>query len=402
MTTTRKIIHLDLDAFFCAVEEQRDPSLVGKPFAVGGKPEERGVVASCSYAARQRGVRSAMPMVHALRLCPNLTIVPARHRVYEHISQQVMEIIHRLTPQVEQISIDEAFLDVTGIDLPLRQIASQLQADIYQQLGLPASLGGATNKLVAKIATDVGKAANRSDKPPMAITIVPPGDEAAFLAPLPVQALWGVGPKTAARLKLLNIEKVGDLAARSEQEMVELFGNHVNDLVIHARGIDDRPIITQHQIKSISQEVTFTKDIRDLRLLESALLELSESVGRRLKEEKLKGSTVKIKLRWPSFVTVTRQVTLTQATDQEQIIFETAKHLFHKLWEPEQAVRLIGVGVSGFYRETRQLSFWDLQTEKDRTLQQAIENLQHKFGKQAVQRGAQTTTIRTHSAKRPN
>jgi DNA polymerase-4 len=402
MPAIRKILHLDLDAFFCAVEEQRDPTLVGRPFAVGGKPEERGVVASCSYAARKRGIRSAMPMAHALRLCPNLVILSSRHSQYEQVSRQVIDMIHQLTPMVEQISIDEAFLDVSDLDTPIEEIANHLQKDIFQILGLPSSLGGATNKLVAKIATDVGKAANHSDRPPMAITIIPPGEEAAFLAPLPVQALWGVGPKTAERLKTLHIEKIGELAARSEQEMVDLFGKNGFDLATHARGIDDRPIITHHEIKSISQETTFAKDIRDLKILEKTLQELSGSVGRRLRQEKLKGTTVKLKLRWPSFITVTRQVTLVQAVDQDQRIFDTAKDLFHKLWEPGKPVRLIGVGVSGFSTGTRQLSLWDWQNEKDRSIQDTIDNLQNKFGRQAIHRGIQPRNAPTKTQETPN
>ena len=179
----RWIIHLDLDAFFCAVEEQRDPSLVGKPFAVGGRPNERGVVASCSYAARQFGIRSAMPMARALKLCPELIIVGSRHRNYSEVSRQVMQRLRELTPLVEQISIDEAFLDVSELESAPEAIARRLQAGIQAELGLPCSLGLASNKLVAKIATDVGKIKARGAGPPNALTVVPPGEEAEFLAP---------------------------------------------------------------------------------------------------------------------------------------------------------------------------------------------------------------------------
>ena len=206
----RKIIHLDLDAFFCAAEELKDPSLRGTAFAVGGRPETRGVVSSCSYAARQHGVRSAMPMARAIRLCPGLTVVPPRHGYYSELSDQVMQRIGDLTPLVEPLSIDEAFLDVSDLPDPPREIAQRLQARIFEELHLPASLGAASNKLVSKIATDVGKAANRGPNAPMAITVVPPGEEAAFLAPLPVEALWGVGPKTAAHLNQFGIHTIGD------------------------------------------------------------------------------------------------------------------------------------------------------------------------------------------------
>ncbi len=200
MKPTRRIIHLDLDAFYCAVEEQRDPSLIGKPFAVGGQPDQRGVVSSCSYAARAHGVRSAMPMRTALNLCPELLIVSSHFSAYRAASQQVMKRLRSLTPLVEQISIDEAFLEVTDLPDPVKEIAHRLQDGIRGDLNLPCSLGIATNKLVAKIATDVGKMAVKKGVSPNAITIVPPGEEAAFLAPLPVRMLWGVGPKTAEKL----------------------------------------------------------------------------------------------------------------------------------------------------------------------------------------------------------
>lgn len=192
-TQPRKILHFDLDAFFCAVEEQHNPALRGLPFAVGGRPDQRGVVASCSYAARMTGVRSAMPMSQALRLCPGLVIVDSRMGNYGAVSRQVMAILHEVTPLVEQLSIDEAFLDVSGRPEDGLALARGLQRRVRDELGLPASLGVATNKLVAKIATDVGKAAVRSGDYPRSIQVVPPGEEAAFLAPLPVDALWGGG-----------------------------------------------------------------------------------------------------------------------------------------------------------------------------------------------------------------
>ena len=205
----RKILHLDLDAFFCAVEEQRDPSLRGQPFAVGGRPESRGVVASCSYAARQFGIHSAMPMARAVRQCPPLIIVPSRYGAYEAASRQVMARLHQLTPLVEQLSIDEAFLDVSDLPERAELIARRLQATINRELDLPCSLGVAANKLVAKIANNVGKAAIKSDRPPNTIKVVPPGQEAAFLAPLPATELWGVGPKTAEQLAQMAGVKLG-------------------------------------------------------------------------------------------------------------------------------------------------------------------------------------------------
>jgi DNA polymerase-4 len=232
----RTIVHLDLDAFFCAVEEQRDPRLRGTPFAVGGRPESRGVVASASYMARKFGVHSAMPMSQAARLCPDLVVVPPNFTAYRAASQQVMARLNALTPLVEQISIDEAFLDVTALAEPGEMLAAQLQARIRDDLALSCSLGVASNKLVAKVATDVGKSLVRSGKMPQAICVVPPGDEAAFLAPLPATALWGVGPKTAQKLAELSILTIGEIAAWPAADLARRFGQHGDDLARRARG----------------------------------------------------------------------------------------------------------------------------------------------------------------------
>jgi DNA polymerase-4 len=389
MSAPRKIIHLDLDAFFCAVEEQLNPSLQGKAFAVGGRPEERGVVASCSYAARRYGIRSAMPMARALRLCPQLIIVSSRHGKYSQVSRQVMAHLHALTPLVEQISIDEAFLEVSDLPQPAEAIARQLQAQVRQDPGLPCSLGVATNKLLAKTANDVGKASFRGEGPPNAITIVPPGQEAAFLAPLPAEMLWGIGPKTAERLAELGIRTIGDLASRSESQLMRLFGKNGYDLALRARGIDDRPIVTSHAVKSVSQEVTFAKDLREAQALERTLFQLAAGVGTRLRRNLLTGTTVKIKLRWADFTTLTRQVTLEHATDQDSQIYQAALSLFHKTWQPGKPVRLLGVGVSGLGAQIRQLGLWDADAEKDRQLQTAIDQLRQRFGRQILQRGGE-------------
>lgn len=355
----RRILHLDLDAFFCAVEELRNPSLVGKPFAVGGRPEQRGVVASCSYAARMRGVRSAMPMARALRLCPELRIVPAQHGTYAQVSRRVMEYLYQLAPLVEQISIDEAFLDISELPGSSEAIARQIQRRINEEQGLPCSIGIASNKLVAKIANDVGKASARGAKPPNAITIVPEGMEAEFLAPLPVERLWGVGPKTAAELAKVGVTTIGDLAKCSEKELVAKFGKTGAYLAQRARGIDDTPIVPYHEPKSISQEITFARDISDGEQLRRTLRELAESIGKNLRQEGYLGSTIKLKVRWPDFTTVTRQMTLRAPTDQDDLIAGAALALFEKLWTPGKAVRLIGVGVGGLGSHPRQLSLWD-------------------------------------------
>jgi DNA polymerase-4 len=258
----RTILHLDLDAFFCAVEELHDPSLRGKAFAVGGRPEQRGVVASCSYAARGFGVHSAMPTIRALRLCPGLLVISHHHGNYGEMSDKVMERLHNLSPFVEQISIDEAFVDISGLGDPAA-IARKLQAEVREGLGLPCSVGIAANKLVAKIATNVGKKTGKKGQPPNALTIVAPGGEAAFLDPLPVDMLWGVGPKTGMKLAGINIKTIGDLARHPEEDLVRWFGVNGHEMWLHARGVDERPITTEYEAKSISQEVTFARDVSD-------------------------------------------------------------------------------------------------------------------------------------------
>jgi DNA polymerase-4 len=387
MTMSRHILHLDLDAFFCAVEENRDPALRGKPFAVGGKPTERGVVSSCSYAARRYGVRSAMPTTRALGVCPGLIIVSSRHRLYSEESKKVMERLRNLTDLVEQISIDEAFLDISDLPGSPRDIALRLQAGIRDELSLPCSIGIASNKLVAKIATEVGKGAARRELPPMALTIVPAGGEAEFLAPLPVEMLWGIGPKTAARLTGLGIHTIGDIARWPEADLVRVFGENGHDMARHARGQDDRPVVTEHEIKSISQETTFPRDVREDKTIESTLNELCAKVGRRLRSNDLAGTTVKLKIRWPDFTTLTRQTTLPSPTDQDALIASTALSLLKKTRKPGQAVRLIGVGVSGLGAPFHQLELWGTGSEKERRLQQVVDELQQKYGQRAITRG---------------
>ena len=390
----RKILHLDLDAFFCAVEETQNPHLRGKPFAVGGKPDERGVVASCSYAARKAGVRSAMPMSRALRLCPGLIVVPGRHRLYGEFSKKVMDILHNQSGLVEQISIDEAFLDISDIRDDPERFARGLQARIRDEVHLPCSIGIASNKLTAKIATEVGKAlalkrikAQGLAEPPNAVTVVPVGKEAEFLSPLPADMLWGVGPKTSQRLTELGIHTIGDIARWPEAELIRLFGENGRDLWRHARGIDDRLVITEHETKSISQEVTFSVDVRADKMLEKTLREQSAEVARQLRKNNLAGKTVKLKLRWPDFTTLTRQMTLTNPTDMEDEIAKTALELMKSVRKPNQAVRLIGVGVSGLGEPVRQLGLWDVDSERARKVQEALDALQEKYGKKVIHRG---------------
>jgi len=386
----RKILHLDLDAFFCAVEELLDPSLAGKAFAVGGDPDQRGVVSSCSYEARYRGIHSAMPMAKAVKLCPDLIIVHGHYRRYSEMSRQVMAILHDTTPLVQQISIDEAFLDMTDLPQSGEVLAKGLQARIRKEVKLPCSIGVASNKLVAKTASDVGKRVKGGRDYPNAITVVPPGEEAAFLAPLPTEALWGVGPKSAQRLARAGLHTIGDIAALADRKLIELLGEYGPTLGQRARGIDTRPVSTTHHApKSISQEVTFSRDVGDQRKLLTTLRQQSDRVGRRLRQAKLYATTVKIKLRWPDFTTITRQVSLEQPSNQDNLIYQAARQLFLQNWAKERPVRLLGVGVSGLQAPARQLSLWDTGgVEKQARLQRAVDELKDRFGESTILRGS--------------
>ncbi|HAF49242.1 MAG TPA: DNA polymerase IV [Anaerolineaceae bacterium] len=384
----RKILHLDLDAFFCAVEELHDPSLKGKAFAVGGRADQRGVVASCSYAARMFGVHSAMPMSRAKQLCPDLIVVSSRHGNYSEVSKKVMKIIE-ITPFIEKISIDEAFIDVTGIGEPIEKVAQDLQHKINTQCQLPISIGGATNKLVAKIANDWGKSQKRSTEPPNTITIIPPGDEAKFLAPLPVQSLWGIGPKTAEKLAAIGITTIGGLAETSPASLEALLGRFGPELIDRAKGIDNRPIEMEHETKSISNEVTFAKDISDEAYLLNTLRALSEKVGGRLRKESLAVSTIQIKMRWADFSTITRQTTLLSVTNLDQEIFSAASTLFYENWPKGKPVRLIGVGVSNLGPPVYQLNLWDDDHQKEEKLLHAVDELRERFGRDIIKRAGQ-------------
>lgn len=388
MSANRWIIHLDLDAFFCAVEEQRNPELRGLPFAVGGRPDERGVVSSCSYAARVFGIHSAMPMRDAVARCPKLVIVSSHYATYREASRKVMAKLHNLTPKVEQISIDEAFLDVTEIPGKVEDLGRELQGEILNELGLPNSLGIASNKLVAKIATDVGKNASVKGTPPNAITFVPHGSEAKFLSQLPVRMLWGVGPKTAEKLQAqMDVETIGELAEKSVFDLVRHFGKVGYDLSQRARGIDTRPIITEHETKSISQEVTYATDIRDENKLIETLERQSSHLARQLVKQGLAARTVKIKLRWPNFDTLTRQTTLETPTIESEVIARTSRDLFRQVWQKGKAVRLLGVGVSGLEAPSKQLGLWDVDWEKEQRIREVMNEIQERFGEKSLSRG---------------
>lgn len=385
-STTRKILHLDLDAFFCAVEELKNPSLAGKAFAVGGKADHRGVISSCSYPAHRQGVHSAMPTAHALRLCPGLILISSNFGDYQAKSQEVMAILHELSGLVEQISVDEAFVDVTDLPEDIEIIARELQKKVLTQTGLPCSVGAASCKLVAKIATDTGKSRNKGDNYPRSILCVPYGREREFLAPLPTKAMWGVGPKMEASLDEMGLNTIGDIANCSVKLLETRFGKYGADLYRHAQGIDERPVTVEYEAKSISQEVTFSRDTADLAYLRGVLRDLSVKVGYRMRCDGVCARVIRLKLRWSDFSTHTRQVALSTPTDQDSVIYSTAEALMMKLWQTGRQVRLIGVGGTNLVDQVHQLSLFDQQSEKERRLLGALDDLREKYGKGAVKR----------------
>lgn len=371
---------MDLDAFFCSVEELRKPDLRGKPFAVGGSAAGRGVVSSASYPAREFGVRSAMPTAQALRLCPNLLLISSNFADYRSYSKRVMSVLREAAPVVEQISVDEAFMDLVNDPTPAWQVAERLQAHILNEIGLPTSWGIASNKLVAKIATEVGK--------PRGLVEVPAGEEAIFLSRLPVAMLWGVGPKTELRLAEIGIRTIGELQEADPVKLRSILGDWSEELRQRALGHDDRPVEEEHEPKSMSAETTFARDVRELEALESTLLGLSEEVGTRLRRQGYAGTTVRLKLRWPDFTTITRQVQLPQPTDIDREIFEPAARLLRKELRSDRAIRLIGVGVADLGPPVRQLELFDRSWQKDEQLLQAVDEIRERYGPDALRRAA--------------
>ncbi len=382
--TERTILHVDLDAFFAAVEQRDRPELRGRPVVVGGgTPDQRGVVSAASYEARRYGIHSAMPLRTAGALCPDAVFLPVDGRKYQAVSREVMTILRRYTPLVEPISIDEAFLDVTASralfgDGP--QIGRAIRAAILAEVQLTASVGVASTKLVAKIASDLRK--------PDALVVVEPGSEAIFLAPLPIQRLWGVGERTAAALAELGVTTMGQLAGLPADLLVRRFGRHGATLADRARGIDDDPVGDGAAVKSISHEHTFDVDTNDPALIDKTLLAMADGVASRLRSAGLRAATVHVKVRDSAFRTITRQRTLVEPTDLAEPIWKTALELAR----PELRgihVRLLGVGTSGF-ADREQLTLFEEEAAGEggrrRKATEAADAVRRRFGDRAVTR----------------
>lgn len=380
----RRIIHVDMDAFYASVEQRDHPAYRGKPVIVGGDPHSRGVVSTCSYEARKFGVRSAMPLREAGRLCPHGIFLPVRMGRYQEISGAIMAILREYTPLVEPLSLDEAFLDVTGSEKlfgPAEQIAAEIVGRIDRQLGLSASVGVAHNKFLAKLASDLQK--------PKGFVVINQEEARSVLAPLPVSRLWGVGPKTEEYLRKMGLVTIGDIQRLPVESLRRNLGAAGEDLHRLAHGIDDRPVVTEEEAKSIGHEVTFPEDTDDRDFLESVLLDLCIRVARRLRKEGVAGRTVTVKLRDTDFVTITRRRTLAGPTDFEETIYDHALALAQEANWAKKRLRLVGVSLSSLQKTgLKQLSLFTEEKNEDlHRLHETIDLIKDRFGEDAITRG---------------
>lgn len=383
----RAIIHVDMDAFYAAVEQRDHPAYKNRPVIVGADPKEgkgRGVVAACSYEARPFGVRSAMPISRAYRLCPHAIFLPVRMDRYEEVSERIFGIFRRYTDLVEPLSIDEAFLDVTGSVRLFGEpaaIARRIAAEIREQEGLTASVGLAPNKFVAKIASELEK--------PAGFVVVRPEELEAFLENLSVACLWGVGAKTAATLQGLGIKTIGELARWPEGALCRRLGKVGAHLHRLSRGIDDRPVMPEAMAKSIGAETTFSVDLEDPRHVRQNLLRLAERVSTRLRREGFAGSTITVKLRYANFTTLTRAVTVPKSVALTDEIYSTALSLLQKIALRGRRIRLLGIAVSKLTAEASrgQMPLFpsDLRREKAAG---AVDEIRRRFGEAGIVRAS--------------
>ena len=383
----RTILHVDMDAFYAAVEQRDHPEHRLKPVIVGSDPKEgkgRGIVATCSYEARKFGVHSAQPISQAWKLCPHGIYVRPDMEKYGRVSGQVMRILLGFTDMLEQVSIDEAFLDVTGSARLFgsgEDIARKIKRKIVEELRLTASVGVAQNKFIAKVASDLKK--------PDGLVVVEPGHEKEFLAPLPIGRLWGVGPKTEEQLKKIGLVRIGQITEMRHADLIDRLGKSGAHLYQLAHGIDDRPVLPEEGFKSIGHEITFEHDTSDSTLLEATLLDLSEKVAHRLRTQGVRARTIAIKFREADFSTFTRRTTVPGPLNTTETIFPVAQKLMKSLIRKGVFVRLIGVYASNLEEETgtKQMSLLASQSpQKDRKLAAALDDITQRFGDRAITR----------------
>jgi len=376
-----------MDAFYASVEAGDNPQLKGQPVLVGGLPRQRGVVAACSYEARRYGIHSAMPMSRAVRLCPRAIVLPVRMSRYIEVSRQIQDIFRRYTPDIEPISIDEAFLDVSGCAALFgtgEQIGRRIKSDIAALTGLTASVGVAPNKFLAKLASDLRK--------PDGLVVITEENRQAILDPLPVSRIWGVGQVTAARLQNAGIATIEQVRRADPKTLAYLFGNQAEAIIRLARGLDDRQVETSTGAKSISTEETFPADIGDREVLSAILLHQVEQVAQRLRADRLQALTVTLKFRYADFRTLTRSKTLHEPTNLTRTLLAESSRIFDG-WARKSAgpLRLIGMGASGLSPEGsgQQMLFSDPQDRKDKNLDSAMDRIREKYGRRSLSRGKQ-------------
>ena len=385
------ILHIDMDAFYASVEEREDPSLRGKPVVVGGSAEGRGVVAAANYEARKFGVHSAMSAARARALCPRAVFIKPRHELYSAVSREIRAVFERYTPLVEPLSLDEAFLDVTAsvalFGTPL-EIAERIKREILEELQLVASVGIAPNKFIAKLASDFDK--------PDGLVHIEAGSEQAFLDPLPVGSLWGVGKASGRAFMALGIDTIRELRQRPLEELESRFGRHGEHLWKLANGIDDRRVVPDHRAKSISHETTFAQDIRDADILKAWMLRLTEQVGARLRAHSLLARTAQIKVRFDDFHTITRARTFDQPTDSTRALWFAARDLLQSCLDSDKRpVRLIGMGASGLGAESAAQPdlFNEVSEAHDGKIDHLVDSINDRFGSSTLRRG-RTTKVR--------
>ncbi len=392
----RTILHIDMDAFFASIEQRDHPELRGKPVLVGGDGP-RGVVAAASYEAREYGCHSAMPSSMAKRNCPHAIFVSGSHSNYRAVSKQVFEILERFSPAIQPISIDEAFLDVTGsthlFGSP-EEIAIEIRRLVKAELNLTCSIGIAPNKFLAKLASDMNK--------PDGYTLITTSTIQSTLDPLPVSTIWGVGPSTQRKLERLGIRTVKDLRGLEQTTLRANFGDWGEKLYRLARGIDSRPVRIDKGAKSISHEHTFEADLSNLDELQSLLARQSQDVATRLRKHNRFAKTISIKVRFGDFETITRSQTLDQQTDETAIIHQTARTLFDQWAKSFRPVRLLGIGLSQLTESPAEASLFDSQSnKKNRAVDRAADAIADKFGKNALTRGSTLRAPKEHGTHGP-